>query len=490
MRLNRFLAAAGLGSRRGVEELIKEGRIRVNGRVITDLSTKVNPEDVVKAGNRVLRTQHTIHAVMNKPKGVISTADDEKGRRIIYDFLPEEWPRVFHVGRLDMESEGLLIVTNDGDLSLALTHPRFKVEKEYEVDLDKNFDPSHAAKLLRGFQIIGGRAKMEYVEQIGPRKLQVILTQGIKRQIRLMLYELGYEVERLVRTRIGPVILHKLPPGTWRMLAPAEVEELKGKTKPTTPTARTRRNTLSAIPAEERDFSPPEEEVPRRLSQRGPSDQREQGRGRDRRGPRPDFKASREESRGPRPDARSARPGARAPRSDSRPSRPGAGGPRPDARGPRADFREPGAGPRRPMTDSRGPRSDSHGPRPDSRGPRPDSRGPRPDSRGPRPDSRGPRPDSRGPRPDSRGPRPDRLDPRRSPDAKPDFRRREGGERPFSPRREASVESAEGRGPAPRQGESRGRRSGSGPAPGGGRGGTRPERRDPRSAPRSGRSRS
>ncbi|RYD70267.1 MAG: rRNA pseudouridine synthase, partial [Verrucomicrobiaceae bacterium] len=229
MRLNRFLAGAGLGSRRSVEELISEGRVKINGRVVTELATMVSPEDTVKVGNRVVQTQHTVHAVMNKPKGVVCTADDERGRPTIYNFLPEEWPRVFHVGRLDKESEGLLIVTNDGDLSLALTHPRYKMEKEYEVTLDKPYDPAHTAKLLRGFHIIGGKAKMAEVEQEGPKRLRIVLTQGIKRQIRLMLYEMGYEVERLVRVRIGPIVLTKFPPGTWRMLSPHEVAELKGE---------------------------------------------------------------------------------------------------------------------------------------------------------------------------------------------------------------------------------------------------------------------
>src|SRR5579863_7417389 len=110
MRLNRYLASAGLGSRRSVEELIRSGRVRVNGHLIEDLATQVGPEDVVKVGNRIVRVQAPIHAVLNKPKGYVVTADDERDRRTIYELLPPNWPRVFHVGRLDRDSEGLLIV--------------------------------------------------------------------------------------------------------------------------------------------------------------------------------------------------------------------------------------------------------------------------------------------------------------------------------------------------------------------------------------------
>ena len=228
MRLNRFLASAGLGSRRGVEQLIADGRVRINGRVVTDLATQVEPTDAVKVGSRMVHAERPLHAVLMKPRDYVCSADDERGRRTIFELLPANWPRVFHVGRLDMESEGLLIVTNDGDLSLALTHPRHQVEKEYEVLLDQTFDPALRAKLLRGFHIIGGRAKVERVDILDdPRHLRLVLLQGIKRQIRLMLYELGYEVERLVRVRIGPVRIARMLPGEWRMLTPKEVSALK-----------------------------------------------------------------------------------------------------------------------------------------------------------------------------------------------------------------------------------------------------------------------
>ena len=229
MRLNRFLASAGLGSRRGVEELIRTGRVKLNGRVVTDLATNVGGEDSVKVGSRVLKTEEPLTAVLFKPRGFVCTANDELGRQTIFELLPSNWPRTYHVGRLDRESEGLLLVTNDGALSLSLTHPRYKIEKEYEVRIDKPFQPEHRAKLLRGFHIIGGRAKAEAVDVVGPQLLKIVLLQGIKRQVRLMLYELGYEVVQLCRIRIGPLKAGKLRPGEWRLLTPRELAALKGE---------------------------------------------------------------------------------------------------------------------------------------------------------------------------------------------------------------------------------------------------------------------
>jgi 23S rRNA pseudouridine2605 synthase len=230
MRLNRFLASAGLGSRRGVEELITTGQVRINGRAVTDLATQVGPNDAVKVGSRLLRTEQKITVLLNKPPGYVCTASDERDRKTIFQLLPPNWPRLYHVGRLDKDSEGLLLVTNDGELSLALTHPRYKIEKEYEVLLDKPFNPKDREKLLKGFHIIGGRAKAEWVEILAPTHLRLVLTQGIKRQIRLMLYDLGYEVERLARIRLGSLRIGEMHPGEWRLLTSKEIGSLKAPT--------------------------------------------------------------------------------------------------------------------------------------------------------------------------------------------------------------------------------------------------------------------
>lgn len=226
MRLNKFLASAGLGSRRGCEQLILEGRVTINGEVCTDLSTKVGPEDSVKANGKLIRSERPLHIMLHKPRGYLCTASDTEGRRTIFELLPRNWPRLFHVGRLDQESEGLLILTNDGDLSLHLTHPRYKIDKEYDVALDREFNPADREAMLKGIHIEGGRARAETVRQVGPRHIRLVLRQGIKRQIRLMLYKLGYEVEALCRTRIGPLSIAGLRPGEWRALKAEEVAAL------------------------------------------------------------------------------------------------------------------------------------------------------------------------------------------------------------------------------------------------------------------------
>lgn len=231
MRLNRFLAAAGLGSRRGCEELIRTGRVTINGAVCTDLATTVGDDDDVKANGKLIHRQKALHVVLNKPPGYLCTASDERGRRTIFDLLPKNFPRLFNVGRLDKESEGLLILTNDGDLALKLTHPRYKIEKEYEVILDRPFSAEQREKLLKGIFIEGGRARAERVHHLAPNKLKVVLRQGLKRQIRLMFRALGYDVKRLCRTRIGSLRLDT-PAGQWRFLTAPEVGNLPGEKTP------------------------------------------------------------------------------------------------------------------------------------------------------------------------------------------------------------------------------------------------------------------
>ena len=227
MRLNRFLASAGLGSRRSVEELILSGRVRVNGEIVTNLATQVAPSDSVKVGSKLIRQEEHLYAIFHKPKAVLCTASDEKDRPTIFEYFPRTWPRVFHVGRLDMNSEGLLIVTNDGDLANALAHPRYKVEKEYEVTLDRPLEPEHREKLLRGVTIEGGRGKAERIEHLGPSHVRMVLTQGINRQIHKMMWRVGeYDVKRLVRIRIGPIALRDLAPGRWRLMSRVELSGL------------------------------------------------------------------------------------------------------------------------------------------------------------------------------------------------------------------------------------------------------------------------
>jgi 23S rRNA pseudouridine2605 synthase len=229
MRINRFLAASGLGSRRSCEDLIRDGHVTINGQICLNLATEVTEKDFVKVGSRRILPEKHLYILLHKPRGYLCTASDTHDRRTIFELLPGNWPRLFHVGRLDRDSEGLLILTNDGELALRLTHPRYKMEKEYEVLLDRPFNPADAPRLLRGVSIEGGRAKAESVRQLSPMLLRIVLAQGLKRQIRLMLYKLGYEVERLIRIRIGPLRLTGLRVGEWRALTAAEVEALSAE---------------------------------------------------------------------------------------------------------------------------------------------------------------------------------------------------------------------------------------------------------------------
>jgi 23S rRNA pseudouridine2605 synthase len=225
LRLNRFLASAGLGSRRGCEELIRSGQVTINGEVCLNLATVVGADDSVKVGGRRVRPEQLFYVLLHKPAGYLCARDE--ARKTVFDLLPRNWPRISHVGRLDKESEGLLLLTNDGELSLHLTHPRYKVGKEYEVLLNRPFDFSLRQKLLEGFLIEGGFAKAEQVHKISQTRLKIVLRQGLKRQVRLMFYNLDYEVVRLVRTRIGTLDLGDLRPGQWRFLTAAEVKALQ-----------------------------------------------------------------------------------------------------------------------------------------------------------------------------------------------------------------------------------------------------------------------
>ncbi len=226
MRLNRFLAAAGVGSRRHCDELISSGRVTINGRVCTDFSVQPAEGDHVKVGSKLVRPERQLHIILHKPAGFVSTRSDPNARDTIFDLLPANMPRLFNVGRLDAQSEGLLLLTNDGDLAQRLAHPRYKVEKEYEVVLDRPWNPELAPKLLRGVMLDGQRARLDRVYPVKPILLRVVLRQGINRQIRRMFYEIGYEVKRLVRTRVGTLRLGELPRGHWRALTSGELKSL------------------------------------------------------------------------------------------------------------------------------------------------------------------------------------------------------------------------------------------------------------------------
>lgn len=224
MRLNRFLSQCGLGSRRGCEQIILEGRVSINGKTVTELGTVVTPEDSVNVDGKPTRAETPIVIALNKPKGYICSRADERDRMTIYALLPRQLQTLHHVGRLDKESEGLLLMTNRGDLSHHLIHPSKGAEKEYEVIVDKPLDQAIMGKLVHGMLTEEGHAKAERAWMITEYRCHVVLKQGLKRQIRLMFYQLGFEVERLVRTRIGWLEVKGLPKGAWKQLTEAEVQ--------------------------------------------------------------------------------------------------------------------------------------------------------------------------------------------------------------------------------------------------------------------------
>jgi 23S rRNA pseudouridine2605 synthase len=226
VRLNRFLAAAGLGSRRHCDELIAAGRVTINGKVCTNFSAQPATRDHVKVDNKLVHTAPALTIILNKPAGFVSTRKDLHARDTVFDLIPEKFLQLFTIGRLDAKTEGLLLLTNDGELAQRLTHPRFKVEKEYEVTLDRAWDPALALRMERGILIDGQLAKIARPRALSPTRLRVILRQGINRQIRRMFEAVGYRVERLVRIRIGNLRVGDLPRGHWRALTQRELKDL------------------------------------------------------------------------------------------------------------------------------------------------------------------------------------------------------------------------------------------------------------------------
>jgi len=223
--LNQYLARAGFGSRRACEELIREGAVTINGHRLRELATRVDEKDNVLVNGKPVKMPLPLVAILHKPPGYLCTSAESTQERTIYDLLPAHWPRVVYVGRLDKDSEGLLVVTNDGNLAQRLTHPSNKLRKTYVVTLDREFDFVAGPKMKKGFPIEEGFARMEEIFRLGPRTLKVVLTQGLKRQIREMFFKFGYEVKRLVRVQIGTLFLDKLPAGQHRILTQEEVRQ-------------------------------------------------------------------------------------------------------------------------------------------------------------------------------------------------------------------------------------------------------------------------
>jgi 23S rRNA pseudouridine2605 synthase len=240
-RLQKVIAAAGVASRRTAEEMIADGRVTVDGEVVSRMGTRVHPTTAVihVDGERLVLDPGLVHLALNKPPGVITAMSDDRGRRTVGDLVAEmpdelfaEAPegartRVFHVGRLDAESEGLLLLTNDGDLTHRLTHPSFGLEKTYLAEVPGPVRPATLRRLKTGVPIDGRPVtvhKARVVQAVARRALvEVVVHEGRKHVVRRLLAEVGHPVARLVRTRIGPIPLDPLPPGKARRLTRKEV---------------------------------------------------------------------------------------------------------------------------------------------------------------------------------------------------------------------------------------------------------------------------
>jgi 23S rRNA pseudouridine2605 synthase len=226
-RLQKVLAQRGVGSRRACEELIATGRVSVNGEVAV-LGRRVDPDrdrvavDGVPVGIR----PGLVYYLLNKPAGVVSSVSDPQGRPVVAGLVPPQ-PRVHPVGRLDTDSEGLLLLTNDGELTFRLTHPRFGVEKEYLVVVQGTPARGALRQLREGVTLVDGRTAPARVALVAPDALRVTIHEGRNRQVRRMCEAVGHPVRRLVRTRIGPLRVGSLAPGAWRELTAPEVRALE-----------------------------------------------------------------------------------------------------------------------------------------------------------------------------------------------------------------------------------------------------------------------
>jgi 23S rRNA pseudouridine2605 synthase len=244
-RLQKILAQAGLGSRRVCEELIEEGRVEVNGRPAhLGQRAHAGTDHITVDGIPLPVRQGMAYYLLNKPPGVICSASGPQGRRTVLDLVPAE-PRVFPVGRLDVATEGLLVLTNDGQLAYQLTHPSFGVVKEYVAEVEGAVGREDIGRLRRGVELEDGLTAPARVSALGPRTLRISIHEGRNRQVRRMCDAIGHPVKALARSRIGPVADRSLPSGQWRHLSVAEVRALWGAAMAKGPGAGARRQRLS-----------------------------------------------------------------------------------------------------------------------------------------------------------------------------------------------------------------------------------------------------
>jgi len=235
IRLNKFLSQAGAASRREADRLIEQGRVRVNGRVVQELGEKIedDADQVELDGKRVRKEERLAYVLLHKPVGTVVTLRDPFGRKTVQDLLRGVGVRVFPVGRLDADSSGVLLLTNDGDLAFHLAHPRFEVGKVYSVKVEGAPEETDLAKLRKGIFLEGRKtapAKVTMVSRTAARGVvRIEIHEGRKREVRKMFEALGYRVSELKRTSFAGLTLERLKPGQWRFLEPAEIRMLRKK---------------------------------------------------------------------------------------------------------------------------------------------------------------------------------------------------------------------------------------------------------------------
>ena len=231
VRLQKFLAEAGVASRRASEKIILEGRVAVNGRTVSELGAKVDStHDKVTVDGAPARTKRKLYVALNKPPGYLCSQRDEFKRRTVGNLLPKEWNNLYSVGRLDFESEGLIFMTNDGEFSLHLTHPRYGVRKKYLASVTGRVESDMLDRITRGVAHEGENLKAEKARVISANNsnslVELELAEGKNREVRRLFESQGLEVNRLVRTQIGKIKLGELPSGKWRTLTEPEIKSL------------------------------------------------------------------------------------------------------------------------------------------------------------------------------------------------------------------------------------------------------------------------
>jgi 23S rRNA pseudouridine2605 synthase len=227
IKISKYLSQAGIASRREGETLVKQGLVSVNGKKITNPAVRINPEkDKVAYRGKILAMENKVYYLLNKPLGYTCTAQDPHAKKLIVALVPKE-PKVWPVGRLDKMTSGLIVMTNDGDLTLKLTHPRYEMEKEYELSANHSLSAAEIKSIQKGVSLEDGFIRPDRFEQIGPNRYRITIHSGKKRVVRRIIEKVGKSVVKLKRIRAASLVLGDLPDGKWRHLSEKEIQMFK-----------------------------------------------------------------------------------------------------------------------------------------------------------------------------------------------------------------------------------------------------------------------